>query len=131
MPFENIEDLSFLVKCMKKPQRYPHVSVYHPRNARFNEFDIIIVVYKIPGHADFYGYQLKEGIEIPMEIESLGKLFKSKKNILVRGKPAQSEGLLRNWTLPSEEQNASFLGASGRHWTPSAWRKMQERKKVI
>jgi hypothetical protein len=66
-----------------------------------------------------------------MEIESLGKLFKSKKNILVRGKPAQSEGLLRNWTLPSEEQNASFLGASGRHWTPSAWRKMQERKKVI
>jgi hypothetical protein len=77
MPFENIEDLSFLVQCMKEPQRYPHVAVYYPRNARFVKFDIIVAVYERLGHRDLYAYQVKEGKVIPMGKDPLDVVLKS------------------------------------------------------
>lgn len=122
IPFEKVKDVPTLLKCMRTPHRYPHVAVYYPRSAVFKEYDVVIAVYERLGHRDLYGYSLKEGKTIPKK-QSLNDHFTL--SVLVRGRPAKRDSKKpRIWTMPSEQQNGSFLGESGRHWTPSAWREL-------
>jgi hypothetical protein len=110
---------------MEAPQQYPHVSVYYPQNAEFEMlYDIVIAIYHKPGHRVLYGYHLKESNKIPKD--PVSEMFSL--SVLVRGQPAES-GAKELWTIPSEKQIESFFGESGRHWTPTAWRTLLEKKK--
>jgi hypothetical protein len=125
--FETIEDVSILVKCINKPLHYPHVAIFFPSNAKFEKEDIIVCVDKSPQHRILFGYQLKEGKDIPKDPLLDDVITHS---FLVRGQPAKKEmdENFQNWIIPSEEQIKSFFGESGKHWTPSAWKKMLEKK---
>jgi hypothetical protein len=126
-PYGKIDDVYFQVKCMETPKQFPHVSVYYPNNAGFNMYDVVLAVYHSKDDRDLYGYQLKEGKKIPKKY-LLSNHFKL--SVLVRGQPAKKitkkiqQGI---WLIPNEEQNKSFLGESGQHWTPSVWRKLLEK----
>ena len=118
----DITTLSELLAGLVEPFAYPHIAVFYPDHASFRAYDVIVVVFLRAGERLVYGYQLKEGAEIPDKIA----LLSCTQSFVVRGKAAQSESLLREWTVVSDEQIDSFLGESGKVLAPKIWRDLKD-----
>eukprot|EP00751_Fragilariopsis_kerguelensis_P029385 CAMPEP_0170916974 /NCGR_PEP_ID=MMETSP0735-20130129/7109_1 /TAXON_ID=186038 /ORGANISM="Fragilariopsis kerguelensis, Strain L26-C5" /LENGTH=615 /DNA_ID=CAMNT_0011315169 /DNA_START=86 /DNA_END=1929 /DNA_ORIENTATION=- len=98
---------------------FPKVSIYYPKLANFAEYDVFVCVWQknISGIVtrELYGYQLKEGKEIP------GKPATLTHSYLVRGYPALSQTERRGWKLLAKPELQVFFGVSGERWLPEKW----------
>ena len=70
LAFPDITTLDQLIGGLVDPIAYPHVAVYYPPHARFEAYDLIVVLHQALGKRRIYGYQLKEGREIPKKMSS-------------------------------------------------------------
>ena len=68
-----------------------------------------------------FGYQLKEGDEIPRNFASR----ECDQSFVIRGRSAQ-DIYLRDWHVASTEQLDAFFGTSGAEWTPEKWRLLKD-----
>ena len=123
--FMNVDDF---VSCFVKPDKIPHIAIYHPMHANFNMLDVIVAVYYDDTTRELYGYQLKEGERTPPKSSDVtlsdGNLMKT--TFWLRGKPSllKQTKKLHNWIVPSDDAVDVFFGESGKHWTPKAWNKL-------
>jgi hypothetical protein len=106
---------------------FPKVSVYYPKLANFAEYDVFVCVWlrdKSSGVVtkELYGYQLKEGKEIPGQQATLPHSY------LVRGQPALNPSGRRGWELLARPELQEFFGVSGTRWLPEEWRGLSENK---
>eukprot|EP00978_Attheya_sp_CCMP212_P004036 scaffold8672_cov50-Attheya_sp.AAC.2 len=97
---------------------FPKVSIYYPKLANFAEYDVFVCVWKQDDGVvtkELYGYQLKEGKEIPGQIATLPHSY------LVRGNPALQYSEMRGWKLLATPGLREFFGVSGARWLPEEW----------
>jgi hypothetical protein len=118
--FESFHAVDEFVDSITAPNRFPHVAVYFPTHASFEEVDVIVAAWPREGTRELYGYQLKEGKPVPRK-EAHTAFVKS---WVIRGAASQNAAKLRNWHTPSVGDVESFFGESGAQWTPAAWRKL-------
>ena len=118
--FELYSVVDELVTSIIAPAHFPHVAVYFPTHASFEEVDVIVAVWQNASCKELYGYQLKEGKEQP-KIEAHVAFMKS---FVIRGVAAMKASKIRNWHLASVEEIDAFFGESGSHWTPEAWKQL-------
>eukprot|EP00978_Attheya_sp_CCMP212_P016354 scaffold42769_cov63-Attheya_sp.AAC.1 len=100
-------------------ERLPAVSVYYPGNSNFETYDVIVATWDSVGNRQLYGYQCKEGSNIPEKFANEG-LFTG--SFLIRGSAATRSQSVRRWSTPSDVILDSFFGVSLSQWTPKAWR---------
>jgi len=67
---ESVVDVDEFIGCFTKPDRYPHVEIGQPKNAKFGPYDLIILVYESISIRNLYAYQLKEEVKIPVRLSS-------------------------------------------------------------
>ena len=106
---------------------FPKVSIYYPKFAKFPEYDVFVCLWQKDVKSgvvtyDLYGYQLKEGKEIPNQPATLPNSY------LVRGHPAVNPSERRGWTCLARPQLRSFFGVSGKRWLPEQWRELSARE---
>jgi hypothetical protein len=117
----DIMALAQLMKGLTKPWAYPHAAVYYPPHARFETYDVILVVHKSEDVRVVYGYQLKEGRVIPaQEADEICDI-----SFVVRGFAAAKETLRRGWRVASDENIDGLLGVTGSMLAPKKWREMR------
>jgi hypothetical protein len=98
-------------------QLLPAISVYYPRHASFEVYDVIVATWDIVGNRTLYGYQCKEGSKTPSTFANQ-TMFNS--SYLVRGAPAQNDQSIRLWITPDEEYLDIFFGKTATQWSPKA-----------
>ncbi len=125
LAFPDVTTLSDLIEGLVEPVAYPHVAVYYPPHARFEAYDLIVVLHQALGKRLIYGYQLKEGREIPKKMSSDA----CQHSYVIRGFAAQQETLLRGWHVASDEEIESFLGVTGSCLAPKQWRALAREDK--
>lgn len=108
-----------LIEGLTLPSSYPHVAVFYPPHARFETYDLLVVVYQRADARQVYGYQLKEGRDIPKK-EAANNLCQY--SYVIRGFAAEREKLLRSWEVASDEDIDQFLGVTGACLAPKRWR---------
>ena len=117
------------------PSHFPHIAIYRPNNAQFNEVDLIVVCWVNQEKKLTYGYQLKEGSEDPEKKKKKKKKpisFKFDKCWWIRGIPAQETSESPSgWQVAGEKTLREFFGKSGCHWTPKAWKKLKDEEKKL
>ncbi len=118
--FPDITTLDQLMRGLTKPLAYPHVAVYYPPHARFQIYDLIVVVHQAADARTVFGYQLKEGREIPAKMAS----DVCECSYVVRGCAAEQKNLLRGWVVASDGEMDEFLGVTGSVLAPKQWRKL-------
>jgi hypothetical protein len=121
--FEDICEVQDLVNRMEPPQQFPSIVVYYPSHNSFKLYDAVVAAYDRNGSRQLFGYQLKEGKEIPRKLADDDLLIRS---YVVRGQAAQLPKELRKWTIVSEQEIEVFLGESGMMWTPSKWKDLKQ-----
>lgn len=118
LAFPDILTLDQLIGGLVDPMAYPHVAVYYPPHARFEAYDLIVVLHQAQGRRIVYGYQLKEGRAIPKNMSSEA----CQHSYVIRGDASQQETLLRGWHVASDDEIESFLGVTGSCLAPKRWR---------
>lgn len=81
---------------------------------------MIVAAWQNASYRELYGYQLKEGKQLPMKEAHV--VFT--KSFVIRGVAAKNALVIRNWHSPSVEEIDTFFGESGSQWTPAAWAKL-------
>lgn len=100
---------------------FPKVSIYYPKFAGFQEYDVFVCLWRkdvMSGVVtyDLYGYQLKEGKEIPNQHPTLPNSY------LVLGHLGVNPSERPGWTCLARPQPRIFFGVSGERWLPEQWR---------
>jgi hypothetical protein len=108
------------IKKIEKPSTFPHLSIYYPQNAKFEIYDVFLVVHESKSKQKIIGYQLKEGKSLSKHVPSKG-IYKS---ILIRGDPS-SDVKLKMWHVATEDEINGFFGISGEQWTPKKWKELE------
>ena len=123
---DEITKPSDLLTCIRNSEvSQPTVGIYYPTHASFETYDLIVQKWGKNGKVlQAFGYQLKEGAEIPAS--SAPKEFD--KSYVIRGKSAKNEYEARGWNVASTEQLDEFFGVSGAEWTPEKWEKLNQSK---
>lgn len=125
LAFPDITTLRELIEGLVDPLAFPHVAVFYPPHARFEGYDLIVVLHQALGKRLIYGYQLKEGREIPKKMSSDA----CQNAYVIRGFAAQQETLLRGWHVASHDEIESFLGVTGSCLAPKQWRALAREDK--
>ena len=81
---------------------------------------MIVAVWQNASCKELYGYQLKEGKELPKKEAHVAFM----KSFVIRGVAAMKASKIRNWHLASVEEIDAFFGESGSQWTPEAWKQL-------
>ena len=120
MSFSDCRNATDLIKRMEVPPSVLHIAVYYPPHAQFEMYDVIVAVYD-NGHRTLLGYQCKQGKGAPgkppcEEITSF----------VVQGDASATAFQRDGWTYLSDAQLDVFFGVSGRDYTPSKWKKLNE-----
>jgi hypothetical protein len=115
--FDSYTTVDDFVDSILPPPHFPHVAVYFPTHASFEEVDVIVAAWPRQDSRELYGYQLKEGKSLPSK-EANVKFVKS---WVIRGVAAKNASEIRNWHTASVEDVDAFFGESGAQWTPTAW----------
>ena len=102
-----------------RPERgkYPFIAIYSPGHSNFETYDLLAAVYEHENdEAKWYGYQLKEGRNLPQRgpIEGV-------RSFVIRGVSAQAHSCCRDWNVVSASAIREFLGLSGNEWGPWRW----------
>jgi hypothetical protein len=123
--FEMYRTVDKFVGSIRAPETFPHVAVYLPTNASFEEVDVIVATWDKARSRRLYGYQLKEGKQLPSKPSNTTFL----QSWVIRGEAAQESQQIRNWRVASTDEISAFFGTSGMFWTPQAWKELQSRMK--
>ena len=99
------------------------ISVYYPGHARFEAYDIIVAFWDSTGNRHLYGYQLKEGSEVPKGF-AYNTIFDQ--SYLIRGKAPGKSGSVRLWWSVDEETLDGFFGVSATQWSAKRWRELSQ-----
>ena len=118
--FGHMKTCDALIDKMKIPHQLPHISIYYPTHAQFQDYDVIVAVYRSANHRQLYGYQLKEGKGFPTA-EASTLLTKS---FVIRGDAGSEPQCIRGWHIASANEIDEFFGESGRNWTPMKWKEL-------
>ena len=124
--YEAFTEAAEFAKGIVAPEHFPHIAVYFPPNAQFKDVDVIVACWKDARSPTLYGYQLKEGKQLPDRAAPsvLAKTF------VIRGKaagsPRASSATRAGWTIPSATEIDAFFGVSGLHWTPAKWAELEQ-----
>jgi hypothetical protein len=106
------------VNRITKPKTFPHVAIYYPDHASFEEVDVIVAVWESEtSKRRLFGYQLKEGKTMP---EKAGNVV-FEKCWPIRGDPPENATKCRNWQPYNQSDADEFFGLSGSRWTPTEW----------
>ncbi|KAL3925119.1 MAG: hypothetical protein SGILL_000624 [Bacillariaceae sp.] len=102
------------------PGKAPAISVYYPMNAKFEAYDVVLVVSENQAIKFIIGYQLKEGKNnAKQKVEN-----EFRHSFVLKGASPSTERVKMDWTIPTEENIDEFFGVSGKHWTPKQWRNL-------
>ena len=127
MQMDECKRLDAFIDRLITPTEFPHIDIYHMGHAQFKDVDVILAGYNKHEQRSLYVYQLKEGNEIPLELNCTTAL---NCRFVVRGKAAVQNKSLREWTVPSTDEIEVFFGASGKQWIPSRWASLSQGKFV-
>jgi hypothetical protein len=118
---KTIEELVEAIPRALPSHQAPHIAVYYPPHARFQTYDVIVVVFRGDGTREkVIGYQLKEGKKVPtMQPSPLVA-----ESILFRGLSAEERKNYHGWIAPSDAEIDTFFGESGKLWTPKHWKQL-------
>lgn len=117
-PFPDVQQVSDFVAGLQAPPEFPHVAIYYPPHASFATYDLIVAFWDNDRNRHLYGYQLKEGREIPSSHGA--EAFEQ--SYAIRGTAAKRGNAVRGWIVASDDGVDSFLGDSGKHLAPKHWR---------
>jgi hypothetical protein len=117
--FPDVTSLDQLIAGLTKPFTYPHAAAFYPPHARFEAYDLIVVVYQTVDVRIVYGYQLKEGRMIQASDFC-------KHSYVIRGFASQTETILRGRHVASNDEIDNFLGVTGSCLAPKQWRALAE-----
>ena len=115
--FESFSVVDEFVASIVTPPHFPHISIYFPSHASFEEVDVIVAAWPTANSRELYGYQLREGKQLPKKKANTAFL----KSWVIRGRAAQQRDVIRNWRTASEDEISAFFGESGSNWTPTSW----------
>jgi hypothetical protein len=115
--FESYCTVDDFVDSILPPSNYPHVAVYFPTHASFEEVDVIVAAWPRASSRELYGYQLKEGKNLPKKKANVTFV----KSWVIRGVATKKASEIRNWHTASVDDIDAFFGESGAQWTPTAW----------
>ena len=119
--YSDIKNLKELRNYLNKPPAERRICLYFPKRSNFEMFDSIVIAYPGGGKpGKIYGYQLKEGAQIP----STGADVTVERAFVFRGDPAKNPKELREWYLVSAKENDEFMGESAKMWTPERWKEL-------
>lgn len=102
-------------------ERVPAISIYYPGAARFKAYDMILAVWDFEGNRYLYGYQLKEGSEVPRPF-AYDQIFHQ--SYLIRGNAPHSSRSARLWRSVSAGELRTFFGESASQWSAEHWRRL-------
>ena len=111
------------VQAIPYQQEKSGISIYYPTHAQFEVYDVILAYWGDDHKRRLFGYQLKEGKDIPKKFAVAGVFDKS---YLIRGKAASVDQSIRLYTTPSDTALDNFFGKSAMHWTPKAWAELRK-----
>lgn len=117
-----IKSVDEFVGQIKEPDSYPHIGIFYPRHASFEEVDVIVAAWREKGDQVLYGYQLKEGKALPENEPNT--LFDS--CWVIRGDPPRNGKEVRRWVPFNASDVKEFFGYSGAQWTPTRWRELNK-----
>ena len=112
--FGSIKTVDKLVEVLTEPDTYPHLAVYFPSNAKFEMYDVIVIVFFSKEDKLKYGYQLRSGRN-QMNRRPSSKVDKS---WVISGDARELSEIKNGWVYPSNGEVCAFLGLSGQDWTP-------------
>jgi len=124
--YEDFTMVAEFAKGIVAPEHFPHLAVYFPLNAQFKDVDVIVACWDNARSRMLYGYQLKEGKQLPEKAvpSELAKAF------VIRGlavqSPRASNAARAGWIIPRASEIDEFFGVSGLHWTPAKWAQLKE-----
>jgi hypothetical protein len=122
--FESFTKVDDFAANIRPPPNFPHVSVYYPTHAKFEELDIILAVWKNVNKKLLYGFQLKKGKNLPEKTLAANTEFE--KCYVIRGAAAKVGESIREWNITSNNDIAEFFGVSGERWTPKYWEEISK-----
>ena len=107
----------------------PTIFIFFPVCANFHTLDVMILYWEGMKLMDVFGYQLKEGNEMPgvksiapaAAIQLAYRNTRNVKSFWVNGKPTQKKLVTNGWSRQPETVIDRFFGESGRYWTPMQW----------
>ena len=117
-----IKSVDEFVGQIKEPDSYPHIGIFYPRHASFEEVDVIVAAWREKGDQVLYGYQLKEGKALPQNEPNA--LFDS--CWVIRGDAPRNGKEVRHWVPFNASDVNEFFGYSGAQWTPTRWRELNK-----
>jgi len=119
---DKITKVDEFVKLIGNPTHYPHISIYYPPHATFEEVDVIFAAWPSADRKLLYGYQCKEGKALPSNYSN--SVFE--KCFVIRGQAPAKSSTAREWMSPCDAEIAQFFGESGSQWTPRRWKELNQ-----
>jgi hypothetical protein len=110
------------VDQIREPYSYPHIGIFCPHHASFEDVDVIVAAWSEKGKRILYGYQLREGKKLPQKMAN--SLFNS--CWAIRGDPPKKGKDVLGWAPVNASDVNEFFGYSGKQWTPKRWKKLNE-----
>jgi hypothetical protein len=117
-----IKSVDEFVGQINEPDSYPHIGIFYPRHASFEEVDVIVAAWRGKGNRVLYGYQLREGKALPQKEPNV--LFDS--CWVIRGDPPENGKEVRRWGPFNLSDVDDFFGYSGAQWTPKRWKELNQ-----
>jgi len=124
MAFQDVTTMDEFLKRIEEPQQFPCIAIYYFSNASFEDYDVVVAAYDKNKKRELYAYQLREGKKNPKS-KNAAQLRES---FVIRGQPPQTDNTSKGWTVVSEQRISDFFGVSGRNWTPSKWKELNQKK---
>jgi len=120
--FEDCSNLQQLKEIVTSPPKRPHVSIYYPKHANFSLYDAVVVVFETGHPPRYYGFQMKEGQELPTQTAS----SEVERSFVLRGLSVERPTCPRSWTDLGTAEIEEFFGVSGKKWTPRQWKELKQ-----
>lgn len=98
----------------------PQISIFYPKHASFEVYDVIAIYSENKEIIETYGYQCKEGKA--NSGQHVHPDFTC--SFVLKGNPPENSSKQKKWLVPGEAYIENFFGASGKLWTPKEWRRL-------
>ena len=94
--------------------------IFYPSHAACEVYDVIVLYTDERVIKEKAGHQCKEG-KSPSKHPPIGGFSKS---FVLKGETPAVDTSKSGWTIPVASEIEEFFGVSGKHWTPSVWRRL-------
>ena len=118
--FPDIQTVDQLLAGIQAPPSFPAIALYYPPHARFQTYDCFFVAWSSAEERKVFGYQLKEGKQIPNKAPN-----HCEQSFWIRGDLSSSVEKRKGWVVADDAQVDDFLGISGAALAPKEWRRLK------